>query len=104
LVLESRPTTLIDRIAVEIKFHNVIKRHEFRAARPRHEESVRAFGMPKAQMSESVHNPFMGQDSVSGYEVLEMNVQPRHWLHSVLVQICWKERDLNGQNLTPKIS
>jgi hypothetical protein len=61
-------SALIDWIAVEVEFHNVVERHEFGAPRPRHQEPVGPLGMPKADVAKSIHDVFVGQDTVSDDE------------------------------------
>ena len=72
------PSTLIDWIAVEVEFHNVVERHQFGAARPRHKEPVGPLGMPKADVTKSIHDVFVGQDTVSDDEIFEMGLQSSH--------------------------
>ena len=58
---------LIDRIAVEIEFHDVVQDDKFWAARPRHEKTVGALRMPHADMAEPVNHFFRRQNTV-GYD------------------------------------
>ncbi len=69
---------LVDRVAVEVEFHDVVARHQFRAARARHEEAVGPLRMPQADMAEAVDHALVRQDPVGDHQILEMLLQRRH--------------------------
>jgi hypothetical protein len=49
---EHRPAALVDRIAVEIVFHDVVERDELRATRARQEKAVGPVGMAHTDVTE----------------------------------------------------
>src|SRR5579864_5170556 len=64
-----RSAALVDRIAIEIEFDEVVDRHELGATRSREEEPVGPIRMSDADMAVSVDDVFMRQNPVGDDEV-----------------------------------
>ena len=66
---ETCPATGVDRIAVEVVFHDVVGLHQGRRQRARHQESLRVARVSNADMTEAVEHGLIGQDVVGSHEV-----------------------------------
>jgi hypothetical protein len=66
---------LINRIAVEIELHDVVRNDKFRAAGPRHNEPVRTLRMPHADMAVAVNHSFPRQNTIGYHQVFKLFLQ-----------------------------
>jgi hypothetical protein len=64
--------TLIDRIAIEIKLHDVVHDDKFGAAGPRHKKPIRSPGVPHADVPETVNHAFPRKDTIGYHQVFKL--------------------------------
>src|SRR5690606_19897163 len=64
----------IDRRAVEAEFHDVARRHEFRAARAGQQEAVGPFGVADADMAEGIDHALAGENVIGVHQLGDCRV------------------------------
>src|SRR5204862_8116032 len=66
---EHRAAAGIDRIAVEIEFHDVAGGDQRRRQRPRHQEAIWIARMARADMAEGIDHAEVGEDAAAGHDI-----------------------------------
>ena len=56
-----RAVLQIDRLAIELEFHEIVAGNQFRRAGPRHEITFRIVRRTNADMTKGIDHPFTGQ-------------------------------------------
>src|SRR5215469_5824535 len=70
---------LVDRLAVEIEFEEIVACHQLRAARAREEEAVGLGRMAHADMAIGIDHVLMGEDAVRHHQIVQDFVEIAHF-------------------------
>ena len=68
---EHAAAVLIDRIGIEVEFHDVVGGHQSRRDRAGHQVPVWVGRMTDADMAESIHHALVSEDAAGGDEVFD---------------------------------
>ena len=75
-----RPAAGIDRLAVEIEFHDVSGGDQRRRQRPRHQKMIWVGRMARADMAEGVDNAEVGENAAARHDIVDQGwLDARNW-------------------------
>ncbi len=86
-----RPFVAADDLAVQRKFHDIVRFDQFRAARARQEKSVGPRRMADADMAASIDDLLMGQNAIGDDEIVDRLFEALHGLvPPFFLSYCWR--------------